>query len=228
MPSLPIYRPTRARVNLCDGTFSRWLVAKRIVLLQYIKMMIHPDPPTASGGDPLPRTGDPVLSFAPGPRMPVFALLDNIRSVWNVGSMFRTADSVALGGLYLCGMTATPPRPDIEKTALGATKTVPWDYWGDAAAAAAHLKNQGLPLIALEQTGRSQSWESITYPFPHCFIVGHEVQGVSEQLLDLADQVVEIPMAGVKHSLNVAVSFGVLAFEIRRRYLQDNPGDGPK
>ncbi len=69
--------------------------------------------------------------------MPVYGLLDNVRSVWNVGSMFRTADSVALGGLYLCGMTATPPRPDIEKTALGATRSVPWDYWSDAAAAAA-------------------------------------------------------------------------------------------
>lgn len=201
----PYYRPAGARVNTCDDDFSRWLVAKRIVLPQYIKMMTDN-----------------------GPRMPVYALLDNVRSVWNVGSMFRTADSVALGGLYLCGMTATPPRPDIEKTALGATKTVPWDYWSDAAAAAAHLKEQGIPLVALEQTDRSQSWDSITYPFPHCFIVGHEVHGVSEQLLDLADQVVEIPMAGVKHSLNVAVSFGVLAFEIRRRYLQANPGDGPR
>ncbi len=159
--------------------------------------------------------------------MPVYALLDNVRSVWNVGSMFRTADSVALGGLYLCGMTATPPRPDIEKTALGATKSVPWDYWSDSIAAARHLKDQGLPLIALEQTDRAHKWDTFSFPFPHCFIVGHEVQGVRKELLDLVDEVVEIPMAGIKQSLNVAVSFGVLAFQIRRRFLEANPVDGP-
>lgn len=160
-------------------------------------------------------------------RMPVFALLDNIRSVWNVGSMFRTADSVALGGLYLCGMTATPPRPDIEKTALGATRSVPWDYWNDPVAAARHLKEQGIPLIALEQTPQAVGWDRCDFPFPHCFIVGHEVRGVSRELLDLTDQVVEIPMAGMKQSLNVAVSFGILAFEIRKRYLQSiSAGEG--
>jgi tRNA G18 (ribose-2'-O)-methylase SpoU len=159
--------------------------------------------------------------------MPVYALLDNVRSVWNVGSMFRTADSVALGGLYLCGMTATPPRPDIEKTALGATASVPWDYWTDSVAAARHLKDQGIPLIALEQSDRAQPWDAFPFPFPHCFIVGHEVKGVGEELLDLADEVVEIPMAGIKQSLNVAVSFGVLAFQIRRCFLEANPVDGP-
>jgi tRNA G18 (ribose-2'-O)-methylase SpoU len=153
-------------------------------------------------------------------RMPVYAILDNVRSVWNVGSMFRTADSVALGGLFLCGMTATPPRPDIEKTALGATQSVPWDYWEDSLAAARHLKENGLPLVALEQSPRAENWSDFSYPFPHAFVVGHEVRGVSKEMLDLADHVVEIPMAGIKHSLNVAVSFGVLAFEIRRRYLQ--------
>jgi len=155
--------------------------------------------------------------------MPVFAILDNIRSVWNVGSMFRTADAVGLGGLYLCGMTATPPRPDIEKTALGATLTVPWDYWPDTLSAARHVKDQGLPLIALEQTDTAVAWDEFAFPVRHCFIVGHEVRGVEPALLDLADQVVEIPMAGAKHSLNVAVSFGVLAFEIRRRWLAGAP-----
>jgi len=174
----------------------------------------------------LPRPGEAVLPASDSRRLPAYAILDNIRSVWNVGSMFRTADAVALGGLYLCGMTATPPRPDIEKTALGATKSVPWDYWSDSVAAARHLKDRGLPLIALEQTERSVSWDTFAFPFPHCFIVGHEVNGVNEELLDLVDHVVEIPMAGVKHSLNVAVSFGVLAFEIRRRYLQAYRVDG--
>ena len=200
------------------------MVAKRIVLRQYIKMMNDNDP---NGPDQRrPRPQEASLAAPPGGRLPAYAILDNIRSVWNVGSIFRTADSVALGGLYLCGMTATPPRPDIEKTALGATRSVPWDYWSDSVAAARHLKDQGLPLIALEQTERSVSWDSFDFPFPHCFIVGHEVNGVNEELLDLVDHVVEIPMAGVKHSLNVAVSFGVLAFEIRRRYLQALRADG--
>lgn len=152
-------------------------------------------------------------------RMPSFALLDNIRSVWNVGSIFRTADAVALGGLCLCGMTATPPRPDMEKTALGATLSVPWNYWPDSTTAARDMKAAGLQVIALEQSPRSVDWVDFRFPFPHVFVVGHEVSGVKPEILALADDVVEIPMAGSKHSLNVAVSFGVLAFAVRNQWL---------
>jgi len=169
----------------------------------------------------VPRSAIPTPDDARrGGRLPAFGLLDNIRSVWNVGSMFRTADAVALGGLYLAGMTATPPRPDMEKTALGATRTVPWDYWEDSLAAARHLKRQGLHLIVLEQAPRARDWEEFDCPFPHCFVVGHEVNGVRPALIELADEVVEIPMAGAKQSLNVAVGFGLLAYEIRRRWLR--------
>jgi tRNA G18 (ribose-2'-O)-methylase SpoU len=164
-----------------------------------------------------PRTADGRQPPGPG-RMPVFALLDNIRSVWNVGSIFRTADAVALGGLYLAGMTATPPRPDMEKTALGATRTVPWDYWEDPAAAVRHIQAAGTKVVALEQTPGARDWRAFTYPFPVCLVVGHEVRGVSRGVLELADAVVEVPMAGAKQSLNVAVAFGVLAFEVRRRW----------
>ena len=157
--------------------------------------------------------------------MPSFALLDNIRSVWNVGSMFRTADAVALGGLYLCGMTGTPPRKDMEKTALGATLTVPWDFWPDSLDAARQVKELGMPLIALEQDPRARPWDTFDFPFPHCFIVGHEVNGVRPELLELVDHVVEIPMAGTKHSLNVAVSFGVLAFQIQKKWLERKQED---
>ncbi len=155
--------------------------------------------------------------------LPSYALLDNIRSVWNVGSIFRTADAVGLGGLFLTGMTATPPRKDIEKTALGATLTVPWDYWQDSLAAARRIKEQGIALVALEQTDRSVDWEEFQFPFPHCFVVGHEVKGVRQEILDLANHVVEIPMAGSKQSLNVAVSFGILAYQVRRRWLEQAP-----
>jgi tRNA G18 (ribose-2'-O)-methylase SpoU len=166
-----------------------------------------------------PRPPASTLTVAPG-RLPVFALLDNVRSVWNVGSMFRTADAVALAGMYLTGMTATPPRADMEKTALGATRSVPWDYWRDPVAACRRLRDSGVRLVALEQTDRSGDWERTDWSFPLCFVVGHEVRGVGPEVLALADEVVEIPMAGVKTSLNVAVSFGVLAYEIRRRWLQ--------
>lgn len=162
---------------------------------------------------------DPQQTRADG-RMPSYALLDNIRSVWNVGSIFRTSDAAGLGGLYLCGMTATPPRKDMEKTALGATLSVPWDFWPDSLAAARQIKDRGIALIALEQDPRAQKWDNFEFPFPHCFVVGHEVSGVRQEILDLADHVVEIPMAGIKNSLNVAVSFGIMAFEVRKNWVE--------
>lgn len=150
--------------------------------------------------------------------LPAWGLLDNIRSAWNVGSMFRTADAAGLAGLYLGGFTPTPPRPDIEKTALGATGTVPWDYWPDAVACARALRARGVSLVVLEQAPGAVDWETAALPFPHCFVVGHEVRGVRPELLAQADLVVEIPMFGAKHSLNVAVSFGLLAYQARRQW----------
>jgi len=157
-------------------------------------------------------------------RLPAFALLDNIRSVGNVGSMFRTADAVNLGGLYLCGMTGTPPRPDMEKTALGATETVPWDYWRRPAEAVAELQSKGVRVVALEQAPDAVPFDGYDYAFPVCFVVGHEVDGVSPAVLDRADAAVEISMAGAKKSLNVAVGFGLMAFEIRRQWLRGREG----
>ncbi len=152
-------------------------------------------------------------------RAPFYALLDDVRSVWNVGSMFRTADAVGLGGLYLCGLTATPPRADMEKTALGATLTVPWDYWPRAEAAVAALRTRRITIVALEQSAGARPFDGTVYPFPVCFVVGHEVRGVAPAVLALADDCVEIPMEGGKQSLNVAVSFGVMAYELRRQWL---------
>lgn len=175
----------------------------------------------AAAAGPPPRRG-----FVPEGRLPAYALLDNVRSAWNVGSMFRTADAAGLAGLYLTGVTATPPRPDIEKTALGATQTVPWDYWPDAAECARRLRADGIPLVVLEQAPGAVDWEAAELPFPHCFVVGHEVNGVAPALLEMADLVVEIPMFGAKRSLNVAVSFGVLAYQVRRRWAMHRAGGG--
>ncbi len=154
-----------------------------------------------------PPIADPTPLRTPSaPR--IYALLDGIRSAWNVGSMFRT-------GLYLCGVTPTPPRPDIEKTALGASLTVPWDYWDDAAAAVRHLQAQGVQVVALELTPAAQPYDRFAYRLPVCFVVGHEVRGVQPEVLALAEATVAIPMWGLKHSLNVAVSFGVMAYGVR-------------
>ena len=177
---------------------------------------MRPDSDTVPG----PRNRLPLADAADLRRAPVFALLDNVRSVWNVGSIFRTADAAGLAGLYLCGMTATPPRPDMEKTALGATETVPWDYWPDSRAAVEHLRASGVRVIALEQTPDARPFDQLDPVFPACFVVGHEVRGVSAAVAEAADVRVEIPMSGAKQSLNVAVSFGLMAFEMRRLWLR--------
>jgi 23S rRNA (guanosine2251-2'-O)-methyltransferase len=158
-------------------------------------------------------------------RLPVFCILDNIRSAGNVGSIFRTSDAVNLGGLYLCGMTATPPRPDIEKTALGATQTVPWAYYKDTVSAIREMQLRGLKVYALEQTPQAVTMDAFSCDFPVCFVVGHEVTGVNADALAAVDGHVEIPMHGEKKSLNVAVSFGVTAYELRRRFNASASGD---
>ncbi|MEZ4386588.1 MAG: RNA methyltransferase [Candidatus Krumholzibacteriia bacterium] len=149
---------------------------------------------------------------------PVYALLDNVRSAWNVGSMFRTADAAGLAGLYLCGITATPPRADLEKTALGAQRTVPWDYWAQTRDLLRHLRGRGVDLIALECAPDAVPLEDALVRFPACFVVGNEVDGVSDELRALCDRTAMIPMHGAKESLNVAVSFGLMAYASRRSW----------
>ncbi len=151
-------------------------------------------------------------------RCPVYGLLDNIRSAWNVGSMFRTADAAALNGLYLCGLTPLPPRADIEKTALGACHTVPWDHWPDTLAAIRAVRELGMQTVALESAPDAPLYDAYPYRFPLCFVVGHEVRGVAPAVLAACDAVVRIPMHGAKDSLNVAVSFGIMAYQARRRW----------
>jgi len=151
-------------------------------------------------------------------RCPIYGLLDNIRSAWNVGAMFRTADAAGLGGIYLCGMTATPPRPDLEKTALGASATVPWDYWTDPVAAVHNIRRQGIQVVALELGPHAVRHDCFPYRFPLCFVVGHEVNGVRPDVLAACDATVAIPMHGGKESLNVAVSFGIMAYAARRSW----------
>jgi 23S rRNA (guanosine2251-2'-O)-methyltransferase len=167
----------------------------------------------------------PTPGTTPQPR--IYALLDGIRSAWNVGSMFRTADAAGLAGLYLCGVTPTPPRPDLEKTALGASLTVPWDYWDDSVAAVRHLQAQAVQVVALELAPAAQPYDRFAYRFPVCFVVGHEIGGVRPEVLALADATVAIPMWGAKHSLNVAVSFGIMAYGVRAAAIGAQPPRPP-
>ncbi len=154
------------------------------------------------------------------PRIPISILVENVRSVHNVGSIFRSGDGFGAEKIYLTGYTAHPPREDLHKTALGAEDAVPWKYYEDPLDAAAVIKKQGIPLILIEQTKQSKSMYEIEWEFPVCFIVGNEVSGVSEELSSMADIHVELPMRGVKQSLNVSVAVGVVGYEFSRYYNQ--------
>lgn len=150
-------------------------------------------------------------------RLPIYGLLDNIRSLYNVGSIFRTSDGALIRKLYLCGYTPHPPRKEIDKTALGATKSVPWEYHADLLNAVSIVKAQGAKLCVLEQTTRSIPYHKVRKEdFPICLAVGNEITGVSPQIVAAADIAIDIPMYGTKQSLNAAVAYGIALFELVR------------
>ncbi len=150
-------------------------------------------------------------------RHPVALLLHNIRSLYNVGSMFRTADAALASELILCGYTPSPPRKEIEKTALGAVDTVPWSYEQSTVQAIAMLKKRGYTVLALELTDKGRSYDELSAAdFPLCLVAGNEITGVDDDVLALCDGALQIPMFGVKHSLNVGVATGIALFEAVR------------
>jgi 23S rRNA (guanosine2251-2'-O)-methyltransferase len=148
------------------------------------------------------------------PRIPVSVVLDNIRSLNNVGSIFRTADGAGIEKIWLCGITGYPPQGDIAKTALGAEESVAWEYAQDVVEVVRQHKARGYQIVLLEQVDASISYDAFIPDKPVCLVVGNEVDGIMDELAQLADVAVEIPMAGVKNSLNVAVAFGVVAFHL--------------
>ena len=156
------------------------------------------------------------------PRMPVVALLDNIRSMFNVGSMFRTADGAWLEEIIISVYTASPPRKEIAKTALGAEYSVPWRNIPDPVEAIRALKQRGYTAIALEHTTRSQSYTQVEYDFPLVFVVGNEGVGVQDNIVKECDFAVELPQNGMKSSMNVAVAFGIMLYELRRQWDSKN------
>jgi tRNA G18 (ribose-2'-O)-methylase SpoU len=159
-----------------------------------------------------------VSEIAKSSPFPVTVLLDNIRSLHNIGSIFRTSDGALIEKLYLCGITGTPPRNEIRKTSLGAEESVSWVYFENAVDAITELKGKNYQIIALEQTTQSIDYRRAIYQYPLCLIVGHEYNGIQEDLVKMSDMAVEIPMYGIKHSLNVSVAFGIVIYEIIQQY----------
>jgi len=150
-------------------------------------------------------------------RVPLIVLVDNVRSLYNVGSIFRTSDGVMIEKLILAGFTPHPPRKEIEKTALGSTKSVPWEYIKQPTETIQKLKERGYKICCLELTDKSINYNDIkSADFPICLVIGNEINGVSKEVIELCDLAIEIPMYGIKQSLNVAVAYGIAVFELAR------------
>lgn len=156
-----------------------------------------------------------VDEFRKAVKLPVVIVLDNVRSMNNVGSVFRTADAFLLEGIYLCGVTAQPPHREIQKTALGATETVNWKHFATTLEAVTTLKNEGYKVYAVEQADESTMLDKfVPAKGKIALVFGNEVSGVEQAVIDVCDACIEIPQYGTKHSLNLAVSVGIVVWEI--------------
>lgn len=149
-------------------------------------------------------------------KTPIIVILDNVRSLNNIGSIFRTADAFLIEKIYLCGITATPPHKDIQKTALGATETVDWEYQEDALALVRDLQEKGIRVFSVEQAEKATFLNDFTpeAATKYALIFGNEVKGVQQEIVSTGDGVLEIPQLGSKHSLNIAVSAGVVLWDV--------------
>ena len=146
-------------------------------------------------------------------KLPIIIVLDNIRSLSNVGAVFRTADAFRIGELYLCGITACPPHREIHKTALGADETVKWQYFETTEEACKALKDKGYKIFAVEQIEGSQMLQNFKFEPDTALIMGNEVEGVSEEAFPYCDGALELPQEGTKHSLNVSVCAGIVMWK---------------
>ncbi len=170
-------------------------------------------------GDRLPYSAAAVASSNLGIReIPVSMLLDQVRSLYNVGAFFRLADAAGIARLYLTGITAHPPHRALSKTALGAEETVPWEHHWHPAPLLERLRDEGHEIAAIETSVRAVDLFEWQPRFPACVVFGHEVEGIRQELAELCDVHIRIPMLGRKHSLNVAVAGGVVAYELLRKY----------
>ena len=161
-----------------------------------------------------------LVAFKKATKTPLILILDNIRSLNNIGSVFRTADAFLIEKIYLCGITATPPHKDIHKTALGATESVDWEYQKEAAELVKQLKDDNIKVYAIEQAEGALSLENfkITPNEKYAFVLGNEVNGVSQTVINKCSGVIEIPQEGTKHSLNIAVATGVVLWDFFQKF----------
>ena len=156
-----------------------------------------------------------VKGFRISKKIPLIIVLDNVRSLNNIGSVFRTADAFLIEKIYLCGITASPPHKDIHKTALGATENVLWEYVNSTADIVQKLQSEGVSVWPIEQTEDSTSLD-IFQPEPnksYAFVLGNEVRGVSQEVIDICNKALEIPQFGTKHSLNISVATGLVIWD---------------
>ncbi len=160
-------------------------------------------------------------SFKNAKKTPLIIVLDNIRSLNNIGSVFRTSDAFLIEKVYLCGITAVPPHKDIHKTALGATDTVDWEYIEETKNIIEKLKAEGNITVAIEQAEGATMLHSfnINKDKKYALIFGNEVKGVSQEVVSMSDEVIEIPQFGTKHSLNISVSVGVVIWDFFKKLL---------
>ncbi len=160
-----------------------------------------------------------VEQFRQSAKTPLIVVLDNVRSLHNVGSVFRTSDAFLIEALYLCGITGTPPNKEILKTALGSSQTVNWTHFKTTLEAIQQLKQDGYQIYAIEQAVNSVPLNQFNPGTDSkiALVFGHEVKGVDQKVIDACDGVIEIPQAGTKHSLNIAVSAGIVIWEIFKK-----------
>ncbi|MDL2222869.1 RNA methyltransferase [Bacteroidales bacterium OttesenSCG-928-M11] len=151
-------------------------------------------------------------------KIPLIVVLDNVRSMHNIGSVFRTSDAFLVEAVYLCGITATPPHAEIHKTALGAEDTVFWKYFENTNEAICKLKEEGYQIVTIEQAENSTMLNDLTLSeAKYAVVLGNEVKGVAQEVMDQCDFCVEIPQFGTKHSLNVSVTSGIIIWEFFKR-----------
>ena len=162
-----------------------------------------------------------VDEFHEAPKLPLIVVLDDVRSLHNVGSVFRSADAFRVEAVYLCGITATPPHPEIHKTALGGEDSVAWRYFPTATEAAESLHNDGFFVYSIEQAEGSTKLQNLQLDTDrrYAVVLGNEVKGVHQEVVDMSDGCLEIPQFGTKHSLNVSVTAGMVIWEVAKKFL---------
>ena len=162
-----------------------------------------------------------VDEFHEAPKLPLIVVLDDVRSLHNVGSVFRSGDAFRVEAVYLCGITATPPHPEIHKTALGGEDSVAWRYFPTATEAIESLHNDGFFVYSIEQVEGSTKLQNLQLDTDkhYAIVLGNEVKGVHQEVVDMSDGCLEIPQVGTKHSLNVSVTAGMVIWEVAKKFL---------